>query len=99
MALTACANAGRTRPDPRAEAPDPIIQRQLQRELYCPAEVELDIPPEEQPEPGVVVGANVPGDDYLDRKDAREDLLAGRLRDAQAACAEAKAARDTGGRE
>lgn len=90
MTLAACASASKPRPAP--EAPAPIIQRVFETRLVCPAELALPVPPEAAPGPGAIVRTNDAGDAYLAAKDAREDLLAGRLLDAQAQCPPVSAA-------
>lgn len=52
----------------------------------CPAELAQPIPPRAVPPASAVLRANPEADQYLDDKDAREDLLEARLRDAKAEC-------------
>lgn len=84
MTLVACASASKHTPAP--EAPAPIIQRAFETRLVCPPELRLPIPPEAQPAPDAIVRTNASGDAYLEAKDAREDLLAARMSEAQAQC-------------
>jgi hypothetical protein len=58
------------------------------RVIVCPAEVELELPPRADPAAGADLRANPEADAYLDAKDAREDLLEARFRDAAAWCAD-----------
>lgn len=87
MTLAACASASKPSPAPDAPAPNPVVRTLYETRLICPAEVMLEIPPAATPAADAVVRANPAGDAYLQAKDAREDLLADRLADAQAQCA------------
>ena len=52
----------------------------------CPLELSLPIPAAAVPAADAVVQFNAPGAAWLNARLAREDLLAGRLADAAAAC-------------
>lgn len=84
MTLTACASAGK--PSPDAAPPQVALEQTVTRLVVCPAELTLDVPPRAMPAAGAVLRVNPAADDYLDAKDAREDLLAARLADAKAEC-------------
>ncbi|WP_374569670.1 hypothetical protein [Phenylobacterium sp.] len=88
--LSACASDSKPT---RLSHPDAALTVRTKRELVCPAEVLLDLPPRADPAPGADLRANAEADDYLDDKDGREDLLEARLRDAKTACAKAAEAR------
>lgn len=81
MTLIACASASKPTP-----ASGPALKTTVQRELICPAEVDLELPARADPAKGAELRANPEADAYLDAKDQREDLLEARLRDAQAEC-------------
>lgn len=85
MTLSACGTAGVAKPNPDV-APNPVLQTVFETRLVCPAEVTLPIPPAAAVPAGAVVQANAEGDAYLEAKNAREQLLADRMRDAQAEC-------------
>lgn len=77
--LAACAHSPASRPTP-------IVEQQTVFRTLCPAELKLPIPSAIEPEAGAVVEANDAGLRYLGAKQAREDLLAGRLADAAGQC-------------
>lgn len=84
MMLTACASAGPSLPN-LADLPAPS-HLQIDRRLFCPAEIMIALPDRVSPPAGAVLRVNEEADAYLEARARREDVLEAAVRDAQAAC-------------
>lgn len=84
MTLSACGSAG-VKLNTDHQAP-PVITTHFDHQVVCPPEVTQAIPAPIAVPDGAIIRANPIADDFLDRKDGREQLLAQRLVDAQGKC-------------
>jgi len=84
MTLSACASDGVKPPTDHQVAP--VISTRFDHQVVCPPEVMQAVPAPIAVPDGAIIRANPAGDQVLDAKDAREQLLAQRLVDAQGKC-------------
>lgn len=84
MTLSACGSAGVKLNTDHQVAP--VITTRFDHQVVCPPEVMQPVPAPIAVPDGAIIRANPTGDDFLDRKDGREQLLAQRLVDAQGKC-------------
>ena len=70
-------------------APDPVIERSVQRVMVCPGEVSAPLPPAPALPPDARISGNASAMDWLSAMLAWGKMLAQRIGDAGAACARA----------
>lgn len=86
MALAACAHGGAVPATPSPD-PNPIIRREVVRQLYCPDALSGLLPDAPTPAADAVIRANEAGDAFLDARIGRGDAAVQILADAKAECA------------
>ncbi len=90
--LAACASLPAAQDNGRTVEPAaaPVVRTEVKRVLYCPAELDQDVPAQGAPAPGAVIEANDLGTAWLKAQAAWGRAVLDLLLDARAACEAAR---------